>query len=40
MPRGGKGMGILNLSDGNMGPLGIICGGMCGKFGGERNGGM
>lgn len=32
-------MGILNLSGGNMGPPGIICGGMCGMFGGERNGG-
>lgn len=39
MPRGGKGIGILNLSGGNMGPPGIICGGMCGMFGGDRNGG-
>lgn len=31
-------MGILNPSGGNMGPLGIICGGMCGMFG-EKNGG-
>lgn len=38
-PWAGKGMGILNLSGGNMGPPGIICGGMCGMFGGERNGG-
>lgn len=38
-PRGGKGSGILNLSGGNMGPPGIICGGMCGMFGGGRNGG-
>lgn len=38
-PRGGKGIGILNLSGGNMGPPGIICGGICGMFGGGRNGG-
>lgn len=33
-------MGILNLSDGNMGPPGIICGGICGMLGGERKGGI
>jgi len=38
-PRGGKDIGILNRSSGNMGPPGIICGGMCGMCGGERNGG-
>lgn len=38
-PRGGKGMGSLNRPGGNMGAPGIICGGIAGMFGADRNGG-
>lgn len=33
-------MGILNLSDGNIGPPGIICEGMRCMFGGPGKGGI
>lgn len=36
---GGKGTGSLNLSGGNTGPPGIICGCTCDMLGGGRNGG-